>query len=739
MTSVSGYFTKGLTIISETCLSQRQLKLIELNSRLANLNRSIRYQDALHLFDEIYCRHHDVRPDHYTLSTTLKACANLPNLPFGTKLHAYAIKSGFKAYSHVSNTLLFLYSNTHHLASVQRLFNEIKDPDVYSWTTMLSSCTKLGGISYALQVFDKMPKKEVAVWNVMVTGCMENGYEDLGFGFFKHMHFLGFKHDNYSFASVLSECYSENLGFGRQVQALVVKTGFLFRASVVNAAITMYFNCEDVVNACQVFEEVESFVYDPITFNVMIDGLMNAGRVKQALLMFREMLQACLSPSELTFVSLLSSCSCGRVGDQVCAQAVKLGFEQSTSVSNAAITMYSSCGDLNTARLVFERLEQKDIVSWNTLVSTYTQRNSSSSTFLIYMEMRRSGIEPDEFTFGSLLSCSEFIEMGEMIHALAFKNGLISRVQVSNALVSSYSKHGKMNQAYQIFQASTKNLISWNTIISGFFLNGFPALGLRQLTKLLMSNLRPNTYTLSIGISICGSISSLSNGKQLHNYILRHDFSSETSLGNALITMYAKCGTLSWSLRVFDEMIEKDTITWNALISAFAQHGEGKEAVLCFREMKSAGGVKPDQATFTALLSACSHGGLVDDATWILNSMVNEYGFVPGEDHLSCMVDLLGRAGYLDEAEGVIDIEHIEPQSNIWWIIFSACAAQSNLRLARIIAKFLLEIEQNNPSVYVLLSNTYAAAGQWEDAARVRESMKNVGATKQPGSSWISI
>ncbi|KAL4368911.1 hypothetical protein GQ457_05G007940 [Hibiscus cannabinus] len=741
MTCVSGYFTKGLTAITETCLNQVQLhlELIKLNSRLANLTRSTHYQDALHLFDEIHCLHHNVRPDHYTLSTTLKACAHLPNLRFGTKLHAYAIKSGFKAYSHVSNTLLFLYSNTHHLASVQRIFNEIKDPDVYSWTTLLSSCTKLGGISYACQVFDKMPKKEVAVWNVMVTGCMENGYQDLGFDFFKQMHFLGFKHDNYSFASVLSQCYSENLGFGRQVQALVVKNGFLFRASVVNAAITMYFNCEDVVNACQVFEEVEGFVYDRITFNVMIDGLMNVGRVKQALLMFREMLQACLSPSELTFVSLISLCSCRRVGDQVYVQAVKWGFEQSTSVSNAAITMYSSCGDLNTARLVFERLEQKDIVSWNTLVSSYAQRSSSSSAFLIYMEMQRSGIEPDEFTFGSLLSCSEFIEMGEMIHALVFKNGLISRVQVSNALVSSYSKHGKMNQAYQLFQVSTKNLISWNTIISGFFLNGCPAQGLGQITKLLMSNLRPNAYTLSIAISICASISSLSNGKQLHGYILRHDFSSETSLGNALITLYAKCGTLNWSLRVFNEMVEKDTISWNALISAFAQHGEGKEAIHFFKAMKGAGGVKPDQATFTALLSACSHAGLVDDATWILNSMVNEYGFAPGEDHLSCMVDLLGRAGYLDEAERVIDSEHIEPHSNIWWAMFSACAAHSNLRLARIIAKFLLEAEQNNPSVYVLLSNTYAAAGQWEEAARVRESMKNVGVTKQPGSSWISV
>ncbi|XWS45101.1 hypothetical protein CRYUN_Cryun15aG0107700 [Craigia yunnanensis] len=166
-----------------------------------------------------------------------------------------------------------------------------------------------------------------------------------------------------------------------------------------------------------------------------------------------------------------------------------------------------------------------------------------------------------------------------------------------------------------------------------------------------MLNLRPNTYTLSIAMSIFASISSLSHGKQFHGYILRHDFSLETSLGNTLITIYAKGGILNWSLRMFNEMIEKDTTSWNALISAFAQHEKGKEAMHCFKAMKDAGRVKPDQATFTAILSACSHVGLVNDATWIFNSMVNGFGFVPGEDQISCMVNLLGRAGYFDEAE----------------------------------------------------------------------------------------
>jgi pentatricopeptide repeat protein len=244
-------------------------------------------------------------------------------------------------------------------------------------------------------------------------------------------------------------------------------------------------------------------------------------------------------------------------------------------------------------------------------------------------------------------------------------------------------------------------------------------------------------YTLSLILSICASISSLQHGKQVHGYILRFGLFSETSLGNALLTTYAKCGVLHWSLRVFNAMVERDTVSWNSLISAYAQHGQGEDAVNCFEVMQDSSGVEPDQATFTAVLSACSHAGLVDDGTRIFNSMVKNYCLIPGVDHFSCIVDLLGRGGYLDEAERIIKSKHVETHPNIWWTLFSACAAHGNIRLARIIAGFLLETERNDPSIYVLLSNIYAAVGQWEESAEVRELIKRTGVMKQPGCSWI--
>lgn len=254
---------------------------------------------------------------------------------------------------------------------------------------------------------------------------------------------------------------------------------------------------------------------------------------------------------------------------------------------------------------------------------------------------------------------------------------------------------------------------------------------------LMTSKLEPIAFTLSIVLSICASISAFNMGKQIHGYILRSGKFSETSVCNALITMYSKCGVLDWSLRVFNAMIKRDVVSWNSVVSAYAQHWQGKEVVRCFKAMQDMSPIKPDQATFIALLSACSHAWLVDEASRIFNTMLTDYNIVPSVDQLSCIADLLGRSGYIDQAESVIESAQFEAHTHVWWALFSACAAQGNLKLGRTIAGILLEEEGSNPSVYVVLSNIYATVGRWQESANVRELMKKTGVTKQPGYSWI--
>ncbi|XP_024963012.1 pentatricopeptide repeat-containing protein At3g49740 [Cynara cardunculus var. scolymus] len=715
-------------------------ELIKVNCLLAKLTKSQQYTKTLQLFHQIQSSQY-LKPDQYTLSTTLTATANLRDVAAGNQVHAHVIRTGFKIYPHVANTLLFLYAKSMDLVSVKRVFDEIKIPDVYSWTTLLSACTNLGEVEYACHLLDQIPQRNEAVWNAVITGCADNEHSNIALDMFQRMHLLGIRHDNYSFASVLSLCSSELINFGREVHSLVIKTGFLVRSSVKNALITMYFNFGSANQAYDVFEETEELGHDQITYNAMIAGLVSLGRDEDAFMMFKNMQKVGHWPTERTFVSVMSSCSCGITAIQLHANAIKTGFEDFNAVSNTTITMYSACGDLQAARMVFEKLEAKDRVSWNTMITSYAQENlSRDDAIVIYLQMQHQGIGPDEFTIGSLLATLDSMVCVEMILAIVIKYDLISKTEVSNALISTLSRLGALEDAYTIFtEMNSKNLISWNSMISGFHSNGCSVIGLELFSEMLISDLTPDVYTLNIVLSICATILAFRNGKEIHGYVLKFHYLHEPSLGNALIALYAKCGILDWSIKVFKSMIYKDVVSWNSMISAYGNHGRGEDAVLCFEEMQKSEGVKvePDHTTFTTALTACSHAGLVDHGVEIFNSMVNKYGLEPEIDHFSCIVDLLGRAGFLDAAENLMKSGRFNVHSSIWWNLFSSCAAHGDFRLGRIVAGFLLELEEDKSGVYVVLSNILANAGYWEEAADMREMMKSYGVVKQPGYSWI--
>lgn len=544
--------------------------------------------------------------------------------------------------------------------------------------------------------------------------------------------------DKYTFASVIGLCRSPELvSLGRQLHSMVIKSGILeLRVSVINALVTMYFDCGLVYDACDVFEEAT--VRDEITYNALISGLVRWGRDVEALMVFKEMRKEdFLLPTELTFASVLSACLSREIRTQFHGQVIRMGLEASVLVANAMVTMYSNCGDTVSARQAFEMINVKDIVSWNALISGYSQENCYEPAIRVYHDMRKARIEPDEFTYGSLLACSRIAVDVKMIQALVIENGFISCTEVCNAMISAYAKCGEVGSSHLVFnEMPFRNLISWNSIISGYVLSGFPIRGLEIFSALTKLRLMPNSYTLSTVLSTCATISALKHGKEVHAYILRDVTKCGTLLINSLITMYGKCGELNYSSKVFDGMLQRDIVSWNAIIAAYAQNGDGLEAIRYFKMMQKSG-IIPDNVTFTSVLSACSHAGLVEDGHVIFTSMVEDYGIEPGVDHYSCIIDLLGRAGHLEEAERLINSMPCRVNSHIWWTLLSTCSTHGNVRLGRIAAKFLLETEPEDPTIYVLLSNINAADGKWEEALSLREQMQKNGVAKKPGCTWI--
>ncbi|CAA6657676.1 unnamed protein product [Spirodela intermedia] len=716
--------------------------LVSLNSAVSNLARSRRSWEALRIFTQIQSSYR-LSPDHYSLVGAFTACANLRANAAATQLHAFAVRSGLLSFRHVANSLLAVYSSTGEQEIAHQLFGEISSPDVYSRTTLLSAFARSGEVRRALQLFDQMPQGEVALWNALITGFGENGHGESALRLFRRMRQAGVETDQYAVASILSLCDSpESSDLGRQLHPVAVKAGFdMARASVVNALVTMYFNVGMIAEALDLFAEAAAVAGNEITYNAVIAGLTSWGRGEEAAWVLKEMLgsEACFRPTELTLVSILSACSSEEMGRQVHALAVRTGLDDSALVGNAAVTMYSNCGNLTDARLVFDTIMDKDLVSWNSMLSGYSQRGRHESGFEVYRGMQTAGFRPDEFTYGSLLVCSEVLDHVNTILALVNKNGLTDSTHVCNSLIVAYGKHGEVHNAYAIFCGMfLRNLISWNSVLSGCVLNGRPWMGLELFSAFMASAHCPNEYTLSIVLSTCGSISALRPGKQVHAHVVRTCSESEISLANALITMYAKCGDLDSSSGVFYGMPEKNIISWNAMLAAYAQNGDGERALSCFRDMQDLG-VRPDGVTFINVLSGCSHAGLVSEARWILSSMIDQHGIEPGVDHYSCVIDLLARAGHMEEAETLIESLPQEMDSRLWWALLSSCITHGHVRLGRIAANSLLEKEPGNPAIYVLLSNLNAAAGQWEEASAMRKQMRMSGALKQPGCSWLEL
>lgn len=202
--------------------------------------------------------------------------------------------------------------------------------------------------------------------------------------------------------------------------------------------------------------------------------------------------------------------------------------------------------------------------------------------------------------------------------------------------------------------------------------------------------------------------------------------------------MYAKCGSIEDSYKLFKRMSLKSIASWNAMVLGFAQHGEGEKALDIFHEMLSYG-LKPDKITFLGVLSACSHSGLVSKAYTYFDSMLKDYGIEPDVEHYSCLVDALGRAGLLREAEEVIEDMPFEASASTYRALLGACRNQPNMEIGQRIARKLLCLEPHDSSAYVLLSNMYAFADQWDALIDARRSMKYKNVRKDPGYSSIEV
>eukprot|EP01018_Ginkgo_biloba_P012923 Gb_21951 [translate_table: standard] len=449
------------------------------------------------------------------------------------------------------------------------------------------------------------------------------------------------------------------------------------------------------------------------------------------------------------------------------------GLTPNRFLGNTLVDMYAKCGSLVDARRVFDDMPKRDVISWTAMIATYSKHRFAEEALILFNQMQLSGIQPNQFTFASVLpACAKLaaLEEGMEIHEEIIRSNFQTDVVVANALIDMYAKCGNIEKARDVFdkmlqrnvvswtamiagyaqsgnvdealklfqEMPERNVVTWTAMIAGCVQNGQNVEALQLFRRMQLAGVKPNPNIFASVLSACANTAALEQGLEIHDEIITKGFESNVFVHSALVDMYAKCGSIHKARNAFDKMHQRDVVCWNAMIAGYAMHGRGKEALKLFEQMQHSG-MKPNHITLVCVLSACCHAGLVNEGRHYFDCMSQCYHITPSMKHYVCMVDLLGRAGQLDEAQEIINKMPIEPDASVWRCLLSACRIHHNIELGERVAERLFELNPKYGAPYVLLSNIYAAAGRWDDSENVRKMMKDRRVRKMPGRSWIEV
>lgn len=590
------------------------------------------------------------------------------------KIHALILKTHHLARdTFLLNTLISSYSNSRLLSYARNVFDQIPHPNAFSHNAILSAYSKSGNLPHMRHIFDSMTEKDRVSWNAVISGYASHNAPDDGILTYRLMLRDG----------------------------LVAPDRITFSTMLILSSTRASPDLGRLVH-CQIIKygfQSHVFVGSPL-----VGMYLKAGLIADAKNVFDWM------------------------------------RNRNVVVYNTMLTGFLRCGMVEDSKRLFGEMRERDSISWTTMVTGLTQVGLEMEALGFFREMRSAGVAIDQYTFGSVLTaCGGLpaLREGKQIHAYAVRTCYEGNLFVGSALVDMYSKCKSIRYAEFVFRRMEfKNVVSWTAMLVGYGQNGCSEDALRFFIEMDRNGIEPDDYALGSVISSCANLASLEEGAQFHCRAVVTGLILYVTVSNAIVTLYGKCGSIEDSHRMFNEMKVRDQVSWTALILGYSQFGKAKETIELFETMLERG-VKPDGVTFIEVISACSHAGLVENGKAYFASMVDDHGIIPAADHYTCMIDLFGRAGRLKEAENFIKQMPCSPDAIGWATMLSSCRVHGDMELGKWAAESLLELDPQNPASYMLLSDMHASQGSWDEVAKLRRGMREMGVRKEPGCSWI--
>ncbi|XP_062170181.1 pentatricopeptide repeat-containing protein At5g66520-like [Alnus glutinosa] len=470
-----------------------------------------------------------------------------------------------------------------------------------------------------------------------------------------------------------------------QIHAQIVINGFTQKNYILVKLLSFYVASGNFKHALGVFKNIEN--PSATIWNQMVRGHGRSETPRKSIELYNRMVATEAEPDGFTYSFLLSACARAgllREGEQVHGRVLANGYCSNLFVQTNLVNLYTAGGGANGvgyARSVFDEMDERTVVSWNSLLAGY-------------------------------IRCGDIDEARRIFDEMPERN-----VISWTTMISGCAHNGMCRQALSLFGEMRRAHVELDQVSLVAALSACAEIG-----------------NLNLGRWIHGYIE---ERMRVRNQPLL------VSLNNALIHMYASCGVIDEAYKVFSKMPRKNTVSWTSIITGLAKLGRGEEALSVFRSMLGSGvnQVRPDEITFIGVLCACSHAGFVDEGRHLFERMNQTWGISPKIEHYGCMVDLLSRAGFLDEAYRLVETMPIRPNDAVWGALLGGCRIHKNVELAsHVTQKLVVELDPGQAAGYlVLLSNVYATAKRWKDVVTVRQKMVEMGVKKPPGRSWVQI
>ncbi|KAH7295693.1 hypothetical protein KP509_27G061000 [Ceratopteris richardii] len=523
-----------------------------------------------------------VEPDTITFVCCLRGCSSMRAIEKGQEMHV----------------------------EVERL--GLLDRDLIIGNVLLDMYVECGLHGFAKQIFYKLPIRDVASWTTLIAGYIDCEYNQNAIDLFEIMQSEGPSPDSTTYICRLKACGSmKNMERGQEVHKEIERHLMDIDASIGNSLVEIYSKCGDIHNAKEVFEKLPE--KDIVSWNTIATGYAENGFGAEVLALLQRMRMERVEPDTITFVCCLRGCSSMRAiekGQEMHAEVERLGLlDRDLVIGNVLLDMYVECGLHGFAKQIFYKLPIRDVASWTTLIAGYIDCEYNQNAIDLFEIMQSEGPSPDSTTYiCRLKACGSMknMERGQEVHIEIERHLMDIDASIGNSLVEMYSKCGYFTDAKEVFEKlPEKDIVSWNTIATGYAENGFGAKVLALLQRMRMERVEPDTITFVCCLRGCSSMRAIEKGQEMHAEVERLGLlDRDLVIGNVLLDMYVECGLHGFAKQIFYKLPIRDVASWTTLIAGYIDCEYNQNAIDLFEIMQSEG-PSPDSTTYICRLKAC--------------------------------------------------------------------------------------------------------------------------------------